>query len=347
VPLNAAWQGEDQRRRRGGGLSRHLGKTRDEHCLHFGMCGIIAMLEADAGMCAFSQRSAQEIDRRRITNREVCMAWRLSMAVLTCALLCSTHADAQTAAAMGPVGLRGTVSSAQEGAMEGVLVSAKKTGSTITTTVATDEKGHYAFPASRLQPGHYVIAVRAVGYSLKETRAAEVAADHAASADIVLEKVTDLHQLADQLTNGEWLNSMPGNGFGCADCHTLQRIVNSTHTADEWMEVIPRMATYSNGSTPAQPQPLVPGPRQANEASCEEPPNISPASTSAKAPIGAIRSSRCRARRAAPPTSSSPPTICRVPRRCRTMPSPGRMAMPGIRISDTNSSASSTRRPDR
>ena len=194
------------------------------------------------------------------------MGWRLSMAVLTCALLCSTHADAQTTADMGPVALRGTVSSAQEGAMEGVLVSAKKTGSTITTTVATDAKGHYVFPASRLQPGHYVIAVRAVGYRLNETKAAEVAADNVASADIVLEKVTDLHQLADQLTNGEWLNSMPGNGFGCADCHTLQRIVNSTHTADEWMEVIPRMATYSNGSTPAQPQPLVPGPRQANEA---------------------------------------------------------------------------------
>jgi streptogramin lyase len=230
------------------------------------MRGIIAMLEAGAGMCAFRQRSAQEIDRRRITDREVSMGGRLSMAVLTCALLCSPHADAQTTADMGPVALHGTVSSAQEGAMEGVLVSAKKTGSTITTTVATDEKGHYAFPASRLQPGHYVIAVRAVGYRLTETKAAEIVADNVASADIVLEKVTDLHQLADQLTNGEWLNSMPGNGFGCADCHTLQRIVNSTHTADEWMEVIPRMATYSNGSTPAQPQPLVPGPRQANEA---------------------------------------------------------------------------------
>ena len=47
--------------------------------------------------------------------------------------------------------------------MEGVLVSAKKTGSTITTTVVTDEKGHYAFPASRLQPGHYDMTIRAVG----------------------------------------------------------------------------------------------------------------------------------------------------------------------------------------
>jgi virginiamycin B lyase len=189
-----------------------------------------------------------------------------SISVLACALLFSMSAHAQTTAVMGQTALQGTVSSVQEGAMEGVLVSAKRAGSTITTTVVTDEKGHYAFSASRLQPGHYDITIRAVGYRLQAPKAAEVAEGGAASADIVLEKVTDLHQLAGQLTNAEWLNSMPGNGFGCADCHTLQRIVNSSHTADEWMKVIPRMATYSNGSTPEHPQPLVPGPRQANEA---------------------------------------------------------------------------------
>jgi virginiamycin B lyase len=190
----------------------------------------------------------------------------LSMTVFTCALVCAASVQAQTTAGMGPVALQGTVSSAQEGAMEGVLVSAKRAGSTITTTVVTDQKGHYAFPASRLQPGHYDITTRAIGYRLKDARAADVAGGATAPADIALEKVSDLHQLADQLSNGDWLNSMPGNGFGCADCHTLQRIVNSTHTADEWMKVIPRMATYSNGSTPEFPQPLVPGPRQANEA---------------------------------------------------------------------------------
>ncbi|HEY2227681.1 MAG TPA: carboxypeptidase regulatory-like domain-containing protein [Xanthobacteraceae bacterium] len=190
---------------------------------------------------------------------------RLSMTVLSSALLCSASVRAQTTGTMGPIALQGTVNSAQEGAMEGVLVSAKRAGATTTTTVVTNAKGHYAFPAARLQAGHYAIAVRAVGYRLKGNQAADVADGAAASADIVLEKVTDLHQLADQLSNGDWLNSMPGNGFGCADCHTLQRIVNSTHTADEWMKVIPRMATYSNGSTPEYPQPIVPGPRQANE----------------------------------------------------------------------------------
>src|SRR5580693_8824711 len=62
--------------------------------------------------------------------------------------------------------LTGQVSSAEEGAMEGVLVSAQKDGSTIRTTVVTDAQGRYAFPAARLEPGAYRISIRAVGYEL-------------------------------------------------------------------------------------------------------------------------------------------------------------------------------------
>ena len=39
--------------------------------------------------------------------------------------------------------------------MEGVVVSAKKDGSTITISVVTDAQGRYAFPADRLEPGKY------------------------------------------------------------------------------------------------------------------------------------------------------------------------------------------------
>jgi len=70
------------------------------------------------------------------------------------------------AAGSGPVALQGTIRSDQEGAMGGVLVSATKAGSTITTTVVTDEQGHYAFPASRLTPGKYDLVIRAVGYEI-------------------------------------------------------------------------------------------------------------------------------------------------------------------------------------
>src|SRR5882724_11043994 len=45
--------------------------------------------------------------------------------------------------------LTGQVTSADEGLMEGVLVSVKKAGSTITTTVVTDQQGRYRFPGPR------------------------------------------------------------------------------------------------------------------------------------------------------------------------------------------------------
>ena len=56
-------------------------------------------------------------------------------------------AQAQNAA------LTGRVSSAEEAVMEGVLVSAKKDGATITTTVVSNDTGQFSFPADRLHPG--------------------------------------------------------------------------------------------------------------------------------------------------------------------------------------------------
>ena len=70
-------------------------------------------------------------------------------------LLSDRQIAAQHAAA-----LSGQVSSAEDGAMEGVLVSARRDGSTITTTVVSDDKGHYAFPADRMEPGRYTLAIR-------------------------------------------------------------------------------------------------------------------------------------------------------------------------------------------
>src|ERR1017187_812707 len=72
----------------------------------------------------------------------------------------------------GPVALTGQVSSQEDGPMEGVLVTAKKTGSTIATTVVSDVRGRYRFPASRLEPGQYAIRLKAAGYELEGPPAA-------------------------------------------------------------------------------------------------------------------------------------------------------------------------------
>src|SRR5580698_4985585 len=89
---------------------------------------------------------------------------RLTVLLLTSAA--GLTAFAPPAFAQSPAALSGSVSSAKEGAMEGVVVSARKDGSTITVSVISDDKGHFNFPASRLDPGHYTISIRAVGYDL-------------------------------------------------------------------------------------------------------------------------------------------------------------------------------------
>src|SRR5258706_554300 len=76
-------------------------------------------------------------------------------------------AFAQSAQAQPASALAGQVSSAKEGVMEGVVVSAKKDGSTITVSVASDTKGHYSFPAAKLEPVHYSLKIRATGYELE------------------------------------------------------------------------------------------------------------------------------------------------------------------------------------
>src|SRR2546422_1766359 len=155
--------------------------------------------------------------------------------------------------------LTGQVSSAEEGAMEGVVVSAKKGGSTISTSVVTDAPGRVAFPAARLEPGHYTMKARAAGYELDGAKAAEVAAGSEAKADIKLKGVKNLSA---HLTNAEWMSSMPGTDeqkrflLNCNGCHTIERIMKSSYDADGFMQIFQRMAGYYPGSAPLKPQRL-------------------------------------------------------------------------------------------
>ena len=163
-------------------------------------------------------------------------------------------------AALAADALAGTVRAASEGALEGVVVSARRDGATITTSVVTDASGRFAFPADRLVPGHYTLAARAAGYQLRGPAAADVKAAGVASLDLQLEPVKDL---AAGLTNAEWLMSMPGSDeqkkflLNCNSCHSLERIVKSKYDAEGFLQIFARMSGYYPGSTPEHPQPLV------------------------------------------------------------------------------------------
>jgi virginiamycin B lyase len=186
----------------------------------------------------------------------------ISRKLLTTVSLAGLVAGLMTVGAQAQTALSGKVSSTEEGLMEGVLVSAKKDGSTVTTTVVSNAKGEFSFPADRLAPGHYTIAIRAAGYNLAGPKQVDVAAGSAATAEVKLAKAKSIMS---QLSNGEWIASAPGadqvKSFlpDCVGCHTLQRVFSAMHTADEWKNVFARMGRYAPESVPAHPQLLLAG----------------------------------------------------------------------------------------
>src|SRR5580658_9262067 len=135
-------------------------------------------------------------------------------------LMLSTAATAAAALAMS--GLGSIAASAEaglfgqvtgpEGAMEGVMVIAKKDGSNISYTVASDAAGHYSFPAGKIEGGAYTLSIRAVGVDIDGagkdgTLKAAIDAQKPTTADLKLKKTKDISW---QLTNAEWMMSMPG-----------------------------------------------------------------------------------------------------------------------------------------
>ena len=205
----------------------------------------------------------------------------LTSSLVLIAFFCLALCAPSFARPAGSAALSGAVSSQEEGPMEGVLVSAKKMGSTISVTVVSNEKGAYEFPASRLDPGLYSLSIRAVGYVLASPSAAEVAHGKTATIDLKLRKATKDEE-ASQLTNWEWLESFPGtpeqraSAQPCTHCHTLERPTRSTFDAEQFFPLINRMLAYPASSFPLMPQarvvdrrgggPLTPQQKEAQQA---------------------------------------------------------------------------------
>ena len=156
--------------------------------------------------------------------------------------------------------LTGVVTSAPEPIMEGVVVSAKRVGATVTISVATDDKGRFSFPADRLEAGQYALSIRAIGYELEGPHSAVIKDGQTTTADIKLKPTRNLPR---QMSNAEWFASFPGTDqqkkalLNCISCHNLDRIVRSQYDAEQFLQVFDRMTGYYPGSTPQHPQRLI------------------------------------------------------------------------------------------
>lgn len=152
----------------------------------------------------------------------------------------------------GGVALAGAVTSRQEGPMEGVVVTARRDGANFSVSVVTDARGRYAFPRENLEPGRYGVRLRAVGYDADEPGPVTVKAGGASTFNLRLHPTANLSA---QLTSLEWVMSMPGTPeqknllvrrtVNCAFCHSLERVVRTRYTAEQWIPVIQRMGTYN------------------------------------------------------------------------------------------------------
>ncbi len=180
------------------------------------------------------------------------------------AVICLSMVPSLRAQTEGSVALTGRVTSVEEGPMEGVLVSAKRQGSTITTTVVTDQEGRYRFPRERLKVGHYSLDIWATGYELGDDTATGISAQSTVTADLELRAASDLPS---QLSNAEWVHSMPGTAEeketlrrNCGGCHPLKVPLMTNYDAETWMSVFERMRHYPPLAFLLMPQ-LLPGDR--------------------------------------------------------------------------------------
>ena len=177
----------------------------------------------------------------------------LGTALLGIALVALVKAETPSQSAA----LTGKVTSSEEGTMEGVIVGAKKAGSTITTWVVSDAQGRYSFPRDRMDEGKYAISIRAIGYELPG--ASVDVASQPAQLDLQLNKLKTNSKLALQLSNAEWFLSIPGSDeekgmiANCVTCHTLQRIMFSRFDAEQMAPVVQRMSMHTNNSSPMHP----------------------------------------------------------------------------------------------
>ena len=160
-------------------------------------------------------------------------------------------------AASPAAALSGEVTSPAGRPMEGVIVGATRGGSTITTEVVSNHAGDYEFAASSIGPGRYHLQIRAIGYALAGPGDVTVRGGGTTRANLSLRTVTDID---DQMTNADWLISMPGNLkqkdllLNCTTCHTVERIVTSRFTAQDFKGVMQVMAGFANQASDLEPQ---------------------------------------------------------------------------------------------
>jgi streptogramin lyase len=143
--------------------------------------------------------------------------------------------------------LSGGIRSASGERLEGITVSAKREGSTITTSVYTDKSGRYVFPA--LAEGKYRVWAQALGF---ETAKQEVELAPRVKQDFTLQQIADAERRIRQLPSEAMVAALPGDTRedahmkkvfmnNCTSCHPPSFALQFRFDEDGWKKVIDLM----------------------------------------------------------------------------------------------------------
>jgi streptogramin lyase len=181
------------------------------------------------------------------------------------ALIAASLAAAASLATPAPAAdrlLSGMVTSTAGEKLDGVTVSAKAHGSTITTSVYTDAQGAYYFPP--LPEGTYSVWAQTLAFDLARR---EVDLSAAQSVDLSLAPITDFERQVRQLPGEMLMAGLPEANAedarikrvfrnACTGCHTPSYVLQFRFDEEGWSKIIDLMKVVPNtGVYPANPRP--------------------------------------------------------------------------------------------
>ena len=170
----------------------------------------------------------------------------LHASLIVLVIVCATYGFFSRAAQADSL-LTGTVTSGAGEKMGGVTVSAKAEGSTVTTSVFTDETGSYYFPP--LASGKYRVWAQALTYQRGD---ASAELKKKTRRDFVLQPIKKQEDWIRQLPGDEFLAALPGDTpedyrmktqvrKNCTGCHSASYPLQHRFDAEGWNKLLDLM----------------------------------------------------------------------------------------------------------
>jgi virginiamycin B lyase len=162
--------------------------------------------------------------------------------------------SARCAAQQGSEPLYGSAKSDSGAKLEGVTVSARAEGQSITTSVFTDDDGNYYFP--RMAEGKYRLWAQAEGFEAGKTEIILSAAT--ARHDFTLVTIKDDLEIIKQMTGQEYVAALPEDTpqhrkmkdvfyNTCTGCHEPNYILQNRFDEKGWEAILNLMSRVHNG----------------------------------------------------------------------------------------------------